>query len=97
MDIVLEHGGEDLNDEGDTWEIITEPAAHEAVAAAIKAAGIPTVMSEVTMVASTYTKLEGNAANQMIRLLEALEECDDTQNVYSNFDMDAEQMEHAAG
>ena len=97
MDIVLEHGGEDLNDEGDTWEILTDPASFEAVHGAIKAAGIPTVMSEVTMVASTYTKLEGNAANQMIRLLEALEDCDDTQNVYSNFDMDAAQMEHAAG
>jgi YebC/PmpR family DNA-binding regulatory protein len=97
MDIVLEHGGEDLSDEGDSWEITTEPASYETVVAAIKAAGIPTVMSEVTMVASTYTRLEGNAANQMIRLLEALEDCDDTQNVYSNFDMDAEQMEHAAG
>jgi YebC/PmpR family DNA-binding regulatory protein len=97
MDIVLEHGGEDLSDEGDTWEIVTDPASHEAVAAAVKAAGIPTVMSEVTMVASTYTKLEGPAANQMIRLLEALEDFDDTQNVYSNFDMDAEQMEHVAG
>jgi YebC/PmpR family DNA-binding regulatory protein len=97
MDIVLEHGGEDLNDEGDTWEILTDPGAYEAVLGAVKAAGIPTVMSEVTMVASTYTKLEGNTAAQMIRLLEALEDCDDTQNVYSNFDMDAEQMEHAAG
>jgi YebC/PmpR family DNA-binding regulatory protein len=97
MDIVLEHGGEDLNDEGDTWEIITDPASYEEVAGAVKAAGIPTVMSEVTMVASTYTKLEGTAASQMIRLLEALEDCDDTQNVYSNFDMDAEQMEQAAG
>jgi len=97
MEIVLEHGGEDLNDEGDAWEVITEPASYEAVAAAIKAAGIPTVMSEVTMVASTYTRLEGNTATQMIRLLEALEDCDDTQNVYSNFDMDAAQMEHAAG
>ena len=97
MDIVLEHGGEDLNDEGDTWEIITDPAAYEPVLAAVKAAGIPTVMSEITMIASTYTKLEGTAANQMIRLLEALEDCDDTQNVYSNFDMDAEQMEQIAG
>jgi YebC/PmpR family DNA-binding regulatory protein len=97
MDIVLEHGGEDLNDEGDSWEILTDPHSHEAVAAAIKAAGIPTVMSEVTMVASTYTKLEGAQANQMVRLLEALEDSDDTQNVYSNFDMDAEQVEHAAG
>jgi len=73
MDIVLEHGGEDLNDQGNTWEIVTDPASHEAVTAAVKAAGISTVMSEVTMVASTYTKLEGNTASQMIRLLEALE------------------------
>ena len=46
MDIVLEHGGEDLNDEGDTWEILTEPAAYEAVAAAIKSAAIPTVIAK---------------------------------------------------
>jgi YebC/PmpR family DNA-binding regulatory protein len=97
MDIVLEHGGEDLRDEGDTWEILTDPASYEEVLNGVKAARIPTVMSEVTMVASTYTKLEGTAASQMIRLLEALEDCDDTQNVYSNFDMDAEQMEQAAG
>ncbi|HUN86154.1 MAG TPA: YebC/PmpR family DNA-binding transcriptional regulator [Terracidiphilus sp.] len=97
MDIVLEHGGEDLNDEGDTWEILTDPGAYEGVLAAIKAAGIKPTMNEVTMIASTYTKLEGPAASQMIRLLEALEDFDDTQNVYSNFDMDAEQMEQVAG
>jgi YebC/PmpR family DNA-binding regulatory protein len=97
MEIVLEHGGEDLSDEGDSWEITTEPSAYEAVAGAVKSAGIPTVMSSVTMVASIYTKLEGTAANQMIRLLETMEDLDDVQNVYSNFDMDAEQMEHAAG
>jgi YebC/PmpR family DNA-binding regulatory protein len=97
MDIVLEHGGEDLSDEGDSWEITTEPNAYETVLAAVKAAGIPTVMSEVTMVASTYTKLEGPSAGQMLRLIDTLEDLDDVQNVYSNFDMDAEQMEHAAG
>jgi YebC/PmpR family DNA-binding regulatory protein len=97
MDIVLEHGGEDLNDEGDTWEIITDPNSYEAVLAAVKAAGIPTTMNEVTMIASTYTKLEGPAVGQMVRLLEALEDFDDTQNVYSNFDMSAEQMEQVAG
>jgi YebC/PmpR family DNA-binding regulatory protein len=97
MDIVLEHGGEDLSDEGDTWEITTDPAAYEAVLAGIRAAGIPTVISEVTMLASTYQKLEGNAAGQMVRLLETLEDLDDVQNVHSNFDMDAAQMEHAAG
>ncbi|HUH61876.1 MAG TPA: YebC/PmpR family DNA-binding transcriptional regulator [Terracidiphilus sp.] len=97
MDIVLDHGGEDLSDQGDSWEITTEPAAYEAVAGAVKAAGIPTVMSEVTMVASTYTKLEGPTAAQMMRLLEALEDFDDTQAVHSNFDMTAEQMEQVAG
>ena len=88
MDIVLEHGGEDLNDEGDSWEILTDPGSFEAVSEAVKAAGIPTVGSEITMIASTYTKLEGPAANQMVRLIDTLEELDDTQNVYSNFEMD---------
>ncbi|HZD50718.1 MAG TPA: YebC/PmpR family DNA-binding transcriptional regulator [Silvibacterium sp.] len=97
MGIVLEAGGEDLNDEGDTWEIITEPNAWEAVAKAVKDAGIETVLSEVTMVATTYTKLEGAPAAQCIRLLEALEDHDDVQNVYSNFDMDAKQLEEVAG
>ncbi|MGH9519538.1 MAG: YebC/PmpR family DNA-binding transcriptional regulator, partial [Terriglobales bacterium] len=92
-----EAGGEDLNDEGDTWEILTDPSGYEDVLNAVKAANIPTVMSEVTMIASTYTKLEGSAVGQMMRLLDALEDFDDTQNVYSNFDMDAEQMEQVAG
>jgi len=97
MNIVLEAGGDDLNDEGDTWEIITDPSAFDAVAEAIRNAKIETVMSEVTMIATTYTKLEGAAASQMIRLLEALEDHDDVQNVYSNFDMDAKQLEAVAG
>ncbi len=97
MNIVLEAGGEDLNDEGDTWEILTDPQAFEGVAQAVRDAGIETVMSEVTMIASTYTKLEGPAAAQMVRLLEALEDHDDVQHVYSNFDMDATQMEEVAG
>jgi YebC/PmpR family DNA-binding regulatory protein len=97
MNIVLEAGGDDLNDEGDTWEIICDPSAYEAVAEAVRKANIETVMSEVTMIASTYTKLEGSAATQMIRLLEALEDHDDVNHVYSNFDMDAKQLEAVAG
>ena len=94
---MLEAGGEDLNDAGETWEIITEPDAYEAVAQAVRDAGIKTVKSEVTMVAKTYTKLEGAPAAQCIRLLEALDDHDDVQNVYSNFDMDAKQLEEVAG
>jgi YebC/PmpR family DNA-binding regulatory protein len=97
MDLVLEAGGDDLNDEGENWEILTEPSAYEAVASALKVAGIEAAVSEVTMIASTYTKLEGSVAGQMIRLLEALEDQDDVQNVYSNFDMDANQYEEVAG
>jgi YebC/PmpR family DNA-binding regulatory protein len=97
MNIVLEVGGEDLSDEGETWEIVTDPHAFEAVAQALRDAKIETAMSEITMIASTYTKLEGPAAAQMIRLREALEDHDDVQNVYSNFDMDAQQLEEVAG
>ena len=97
MDIVLEAGGEDLNDEGDTWEIVTDPGSFQAVLDAVKAAKIETENGEVTMIASTYTKLDDLQARQMARLLEALEDFDDTQNVYSNFDMTAEQMEQVAG
>jgi YebC/PmpR family DNA-binding regulatory protein len=97
MNIVLDAGGDDLSDEGDHWEIVTEPGAFEPVLAAIRAAKIPTEVAEVTMIANVYTKLEGTQAAQMIRLLEALEDYDDTQNVYSNFDMDAKAMEAMAG
>ncbi len=97
MDLVLEAGGDDLRDEGDAWEIVTDPAAFDAVVQAIRGAKIETQVAEVTMLADTYTHLEGAPAAQMVRLLEALEDQDDVQNVYSNFDMDANQLEEVAG
>jgi YebC/PmpR family DNA-binding regulatory protein len=87
-EIVLEAGAEDLSEQGESWEILTDPKDFEAVTEAIKAAKITPETAEVTKIASTYTKLEGAQANAMIRLLETLEDLDDTQNVYSNFDMD---------
>jgi YebC/PmpR family DNA-binding regulatory protein len=87
-EIVLEAGAEDLSEEGEVWEILTDPKDFEAVSTAVRAAGITPESAEVTKIASTYTKLEGSQANAMIRLLETLEDLDDTQNVYSNFDMD---------
>jgi YebC/PmpR family DNA-binding regulatory protein len=92
MEIVLESGAEDLNDEGDYWEIICDPKDFEAVTDALKAAKIKTETAEVTKIASTYTKLEGAQANAMMRLLETIEDLDDTQNVYSNFDFDESSM-----
>jgi YebC/PmpR family DNA-binding regulatory protein len=87
-EIVLEAGAEDLSEQGETWEILTDPKDFEAVNEAIKAAKITPETASVTKIASTYTKLEGTQANAMIRLLETIEDLDDTQNVYSNFDMD---------
>jgi len=87
-EIVLDAGAEDLSDEGENWEVLTDPKDFEAVTNALKAANITPEHAEVTKIASTYTKLEGSQANAMIRLLETIEDLDDTQNVYSNFDMD---------
>jgi YebC/PmpR family DNA-binding regulatory protein len=87
-EIALEAGAEDLSDEGESWEVTTDPKDYDAVLAAIKAAGITPEYAEATLVASTYQKLEGNQATAMMRLLEVLEDMDDTQNVYTNFDMD---------
>ena len=96
LNVVLENGGDDLNDDGDNWEITTTPAAYETVLEAIKKAKIEVIHSEIGMVPQNYIKLEGAAANQMIRLLEAIEDHDDVQNVYSNFDVDQKQLEEVA-
>src|SRR5271154_6800672 len=97
MDIVLEVGGEDLTDEGENWEILTDPSAYEAVLEAVKKAGITPASSSVAMVPDTYIKLEGQQAAQMIRLMEALDDNDDVQNVHANFDIDQKTLEEVAG
>ena len=96
MNIVLESGGEDLRDDGENWEVVTAPPAYEAVLDAIKKVGVTPTISEISMIPQNYIKLEGTAANTMIRLLEALEEHDDVQHVYSNFDVDEKQLEQVA-
>jgi YebC/PmpR family DNA-binding regulatory protein len=97
MNIVLEAGGEDLHDDGENWEILTEPSAYESVLEAVKKAGIAPASSSVAMIPQNYIKLEGQAANTMIRLMEALEDQDDVQNVHSNFDIDEKLLEEVAG
>lgn len=90
MALVLDAGAEDLKDSGDSWEVISDPANHEAVLDAVHKAKIETVSAEVAMVPKNLIKLEGKNAAGMIRLLEALEEHDDVQSVYSNSDIDEE-------
>ncbi len=96
MNIVLEAGGEDLKDDGENWEIVTEPSSYEGVLEAVKKAGLHPASSSVTMVPQNFIKLEGNNAHTMIRLIEALEDHDDVQHVHANFDIDQKILEEVA-
>jgi YebC/PmpR family DNA-binding regulatory protein len=96
MTLALDAGAEDLRDGGDTWEVISAPEAHEAVLNAIQAAGIPSMSAEIGMIPKNLMKLEGKNAQAMLRLSDALEEHDDVQNVYSNFDVDEKEIEAMA-
>jgi YebC/PmpR family DNA-binding regulatory protein len=98
MNIIIEAGGEDEPiDDGENWEILTAPSAYESMLEAVKKAGITPASSSVAMVPDTYIKLEGQQATQMIRLMEALEDNDDVQNVHANFDIDEKLLEEVAG
>jgi YebC/PmpR family DNA-binding regulatory protein len=98
MNIIIEAGGEDEPiDDGENWEILTAPSAYEGMLEAVKKAGITPASSSVSMVPDTFIKLEGQQATQMIRLMEALEDCEDVQNVHANFDIDQKTLEEVAG
>jgi YebC/PmpR family DNA-binding regulatory protein len=96
MDIVLDAGADDLRDEGGRWEILSGPEAHYAVLKALEAAGLHGEDASVAMVPKNTVMLEGKQAAAMLRLSEALEEHEDVQNVYSNFDIDEKEMEALA-
>ena len=93
MNIVLDAGADDLRNDGESWEVLSAPEAHEAVLQALAKAGIETSSAQIAMVPKNLLKLEGKNAGAMLRLSEALEEHDDVQNVYSNFDVDESEME----
>ncbi|MEA1966657.1 MAG: YebC/PmpR family DNA-binding transcriptional regulator [Thermodesulfobacteriota bacterium] len=87
MELALEAGAEDVTDEGDCFDIITDPGDFEAVKEVIDNASIKYDIAEVTMIPQTQTKLEGKEAEQMCRFMEALDDCDDIQHFYSNADI----------
>jgi YebC/PmpR family DNA-binding regulatory protein len=88
MDIALDAGADDIRDQGGAWEILSPPEAHEAVLQALEKAGVATESAEIAMVPKNTVKLEGKNAQAMLKLYEVLEEHDDVQNVYSNYDVD---------
>ena len=96
MSLVLDAGAEDLRDYGDSWQVISAPDAHEAVLHALQTAGISTESAAIAMVPKNLMKLEGKNASAMLRLSEALEENDDVLDVYSNFDVDENELQAMA-
>ena len=95
MGIVLDAGAEDLRDDGSAWEVVTPPEAFEPVRDALMKGGVTPSSAEISMVPQNYVKLTGSEASQMVRLVEALEEHDDVQHVYANFDIDEKEIQAA--
>jgi YebC/PmpR family DNA-binding regulatory protein len=93
MAIVLDAGADDLRNDGDHWEVLSPPEAHDAVIKAIEANGLPHEDATIAFVPKNLVKLEGKNASGMLRLTDVLEEHDDVQNVYSNFDIDEKELE----
>ncbi len=96
MEAALDAGAEDVKTEGDSYEVICDWSAFEAVKNALAAKKIETSTAEVTMVPSSTVKVEGHDVKNILSLMEALEEHEDVQNVHANFDISDEEMAKAA-
>ena len=95
METALDAGAEDVREDEDNFEVITAPEDFEAVREAIDKASIPYLEAEITMLPQTTANLQGKEAEQMIRLMEALDDCEDVQKVYTNADIPDDIMNNA--
>ncbi len=96
MELVLEAGGEDLQIEGEVYEIYTEPEAFDAVRSALEARELTIGVAEVTMLPQNTVPVEGKKAEQVLKLLDALDDHDDVTKAYANFDISEEQLAEMA-
>jgi YebC/PmpR family DNA-binding regulatory protein len=94
---VLEAGAEEVNDLGESFEVISEPGDLLPVRQALQGAGIDYESAETTFVPSVQVPLEEDAARKLLKLVDALDDCDDVQNVFANFDVSDEVMEKIEG
>ncbi len=92
LDIILEAGAEDLVEDGSNYEIFTAPDSYEPVINALEENSIETAASNLGYIPQNYIKVEGKQAQQLLRLMEELEDHDDVQNVWANFDIDEEEI-----
>jgi YebC/PmpR family DNA-binding regulatory protein len=96
MEIALGAGADDMREDGSNFEIFTAPENFDTVRAALESAKIATAASEISMMPQNYVKLEGKNAQTMLKLMEALEDHEDIQNVWANFDIDESEMQEAS-
>lgn len=97
FEAALEAGAEDVKDEGDAFEVITEPDSFIDVRDTLAARGLKWQSADITRIPQTMVQLEGKAAEQMLKMMDKLEDYDDVQNVYANFDISEEELENAMG
>jgi YebC/PmpR family DNA-binding regulatory protein len=88
LETVLEAGGDDVRDDGTNWEVLTPPDRLETVRGAIVGKGVVVTTAEISMVPKNTVKVEGKKAQQVLAMMEGLEEHEDVQNVWANFDID---------
>ena len=93
MSVVIDAGGDDLRDDQDNWEVLSSPEAFPQVLEAVKGLGIEPDAAEISMLPQNYLKLEGKQAQQMVKLMDALDEHDDVRHVWSNFDIEEKEIE----
>src|SRR5690349_5610805 len=93
MSAAIDAGADDMRDDDDSWEIVTPPEAYDSVLEAVKALGIEPAASEIAMLPQNYIKLEGKSAQQMVKLMDVLEDHEDTKKVWTNADIEEKEIE----
>jgi YebC/PmpR family DNA-binding regulatory protein len=93
LDAVLDAGAEEVNDNGDTWEVVTDPSDLVTVRTALQSAGIDYESADMSFLPSTQIELDVDAAKRVFKLIDALEDSDDVQNVYANYDVSDDVLE----
>ena len=93
MGVALDTGADDVRDDQDNWEVLTSPEDFHRVLEAVKGLGVETLVAEVAMLPQNYINLEGKAAQQMLKLMGLLEDHDDVQHVWSNFNVEEKEIE----
>jgi YebC/PmpR family DNA-binding regulatory protein len=96
LDLSLGAGADDMREDGSNFEILTSPENFDSVRTALESAKIPTAASEISMMPQNYIKLEGKSAQTMLKLMESLEDHEDIQNVWANFDIDESELQEAS-